>query len=196
MKKQKNLLIAFLLLLTMTFVSCGYNQMQAKEEEVFEAWSNVESNLQRRSDLIPNLVSTVKGAAAHEANTLTAVVEARAKATSTTITTDDLSNPEAMSQFNAAQSGLSSALSKLMVVIEKYPDLKANENFLSLQSQLEGTENRINVARDRYNKKVKDFNTFIRQFPYSLTNSWFLHLEKKEYFKADSSAKENPKVEF
>lgn len=196
MKKGKFQLTMVIVLATILFFSCGYNSMQLSEEAVFEAWGNIESNLQRRADLIPNLVATVKGAAAHEENTLTAVIEARAKATSTTITPQQLSSPEAMAQFSAAQSGLSSALSKLMVVVEKYPDLKVNENFLSLQSQLEGTENRINVARDRYNEKVRAFNSSIRQFPNSLTNQLLLHLSKKEYFKASESAKESPKIEF
>lgn len=175
---------------------CGYNSLQIKEEGVFKAWGDVESTLQRRGDLIPNLVETVKGYAQHEAETLEAVISARAKASSIQLTSDDLSNPAAMQQLQAAQGGLTSALSKLMLVVERYPDLKANQNFLDLQNQLEGTENRINVARQRYNKAVETFNGAIRSFPASLTNSLILHLDRKEYFKADEAAKAVPKVKF
>lgn len=175
---------------------CGYNSLQIKEEGVFKAWADVEATLQRRGDLIPNLVETVKGYASHEAETLEAVINARSKATSVQLTTDDLSNPGAMSQFQAAQGGLSSALGKLMVVVERYPDLKANQNFLDLQTQLEGTENRINVARQRYNEVVETFNASIRKFPESLTNSLILHLDRKEYYKADEATREVPKVTF
>ncbi|MFC1839613.1 LemA family protein [Thermodesulfobacteriota bacterium] len=175
---------------------CGYNVMQSKEEAVFKAWGDVESNLQRRADLIPNLVEVVKGYASHEKETLQAVIDARSKATSVNLTTGDLGNAQAMEQFRQAQGGLSSALSRLMVVVERYPDLKANQNFLDLQNQLEGTENRINVARQRYNQAVEAFNYAIRKFPNSLTNNLFLDLERKEYFKAEEGAKEVPKVEF
>ncbi|MFH1982992.1 MAG: LemA family protein [Pseudomonadota bacterium] len=175
---------------------CGYNQMQQLEEGVFKAWGDVESNLQRRSDLIPNLVNTVKGYAAHERETLDAVISARAKATSVTVKAGDLGNAESMQQLQAAQGQLSSALSRLMVVVERYPDLKANQNFLDLQNQLEGTENRINVARQRYNQAVEAFNTAIRKFPNSLTNSLLLKLDRKEYFKAEEGAKTPPKVSF
>ncbi|BHH84654.1 LemA family protein [Desulforhopalus sp. 52FAK] len=175
---------------------CGYNSLQVKEEGVFKAWADVEATLQRRGDLIPNLVETVKGYAKHEAETLEAVINARSKATSVQLSPKDLSNPQAMSQFQAAQGGLTSALGKLMVVVERYPDLKANQNFLDLQTQLEGTENRINVARQRYNEVVELFNGSIRKFPESLTNSLILHLDRKEYFKADEAAKAVPKVKF
>lgn len=175
---------------------CGYNSLQVKEESVFKAWADVESTLQRRGDLIPNLVETVKGYASHEAETLEAVINARSKATSVQLSTDDLSNPAAMNQLQQAQGSLTSALSKLMLVVERYPDLKANQNFLDLQTQLEGTENRINVARQRYNKAVELFNGAVRKFPASLTNSLLLHLERKEYFKADEAAKAVPKVKF
>jgi LemA protein len=178
------------------FYGCGYNEMQRLEENVFQSWSNVESNLQRRADLVPNLVQTVKGYAAHERETLEAVVNARAKATSLNITAKDLGDAAAMQRLQAAQGELSSALSRLMVVVERYPDLKANQNFLDLQNQLEGTENRINVARQRYNAAVQAFNYAIRKFPNSLTNSLLLHLERKEYFKAEEGAKEVPKVKF
>ncbi len=194
MKKYSLVLISMAFILFLS--GCGYNKMQANEEAVFKAWGDVESNLQRRADLIPNLVEVVKGYAAHEKETLQAVIEARSKATAVNLTPGDLSNAQAMEQFRQAQGGLSSALSRLMVVVEKYPDLKANQNFMDLQNQLEGTENRINVARQRYNQAVETFNFSIRKFPNSLTNSLLLHLERKEYFKADEGAKEVPKVKF
>lgn len=175
---------------------CGYNSLQVQEESVSKAWADVESTIQRRGDLIPNLVETVKGYAKHEADTLEAVINARSKATSVQLSPDDLSNPAAMAKFQEAQSSLTSALSKMMLVVERYPDLKANQNFLDLQSQLEGTENRINVARQRYNSAVESFNSAIRKFPESLTNKLLLHLDRKEYFKADEQAKVVPKVTF
>jgi LemA protein len=170
--------------------------MQKNEETVLKAWGNVESNLQRRADLIPNLVEVVKGYAAQEKETLQAVIEARAKATAVNISVSDLSNPEAMQRLRSAQGELSSALSRLMVVVERYPDLKSNQNFLDLQNQLEGTENRINVARQRYNQAVETFNFSIRKFPNSLTNSLLLNLERKEYFKAEEGASGVPQVKF
>lgn len=186
-----------LLILSLFLLSgCGYNSLQMQEEEVFKAWADIESSLQRRADLIPNLVETVKGYAGHEKDTLEGVINARAKATQTQINISDLSDIQKMQQFQDAQGGLTSALSRLMVVAERYPDLKANQNFLDLQNQLEGTENRINVARQRYNEKVQQFNSAIRKFPNSLTNSILLHLDRKEYFKADAEAKTAPKVKF
>ena len=187
------------ILLTMTIGSlsgCGYNTMQQLEEAVNKSWGDVESNLQRRADLIPNLVEVVKGYASHERETLEAVVNARSKATSVQLSPQDLGNPQAMQQFQAAQGALSSALARLIVVVERYPDLKANQNFLDLQNQLEGTENRINVARQRYNQAVEAFNFAIRKFPNNLTNSLLLHLERKEYFKADAAAQQVPTVKF
>ncbi|MSN27195.1 MAG: LemA family protein [Geobacter sp.] len=175
---------------------CGYNTMQANEEAVIAAWGNVESSYQRRADLIPNLVEVVKGYAKHEADTLKAVTEARAKVGSMQVSKDVLNNPDSLNKFQQAQGELSGALSRLMVVVEKYPDLKANQNFMDLQKQLEGTENRINVARERYNKSVQVFNTSIRTFPNSLTNSLMLHLQRKEAFKAEEGAKVAPKVKF
>ena len=148
------------------------------------------------ADLIPNLVETVKGYASHEKETLEAVIEARSKATSVQLAPKDLGNAQAMQEMLQAQGGLSSALSRLMVVVERYPDLKANQNFIDLQNQLEGTENRINVARQRYNDAVQAFNTMVRKLPYSLTNSLLLHLERKEYFKAESGAEKAPKIKF
>ena len=183
-------------LATFFFYACGYNTMQQNEEAVFSAWGDVESNLQRRADLIPNLVEVVKGYAAHERETLEAVTNARAKATSVQLSASDLSDPAAMQRLQAAQGALSSALARLMVVVERYPDLKANQNFLDLQNQLEGTENRINVARQRYNQSVEKFNFSIRKFPNSLTNSLLLHLARKEYFKADAAAQQVPQVTF
>jgi LemA protein len=194
---MKKHLIRLFAVLTILFLSgCGYNLMQSNEEAVNKAWGDVESNLQRRADLIPNLVEVVKGYASHEKETLQAVIEARSKATAVTIKPGDLGNAQAMAQFSQAQGGLSSALSRLMVVVEKYPDLKANQNFMDLQNQLEGTENRINVSRQRYNEAVETFNFSIRKFPNSLTNSILLHLDRKEYFKADEGAKAAPKVKF
>ena len=192
----KMLRILIVSVFSIFFLSCGYNTMQQNEEAVFKAWGDVESNLQRRADLIPNLVEVVKGYAAHEKETLQAVIEARAKATAVNISASDLSNPQAMQRLSGAQGALSSALSRLMVVVERYPDLKANQNFLDLQNQLEGTENRINVARQRYNQAVETFNFSIRKFPNSLTNSLMLHLERKEYFKAEEGAAQVPKVKF
>lgn len=176
--------------------ACGYNTLQQNEEAVFKAWGDVESNLQRRADLIPNLVETVKGYAGHEKETLQGVIEARSKATAVKLSTQDLAKPGAMQQLTQAQGALSSALFRLMVVVERYPNLKASQNFRDLQNQLEGTENRINVARQRYNQAVERFNAAIRKFPANLTNNLLLKLERKEYFKAETGAKEVPKVKF
>jgi LemA protein len=176
--------------------SCGYNLLQGNEEAVFKAWGDLDSQLQRRADLIPNLVATVKGYASHERETLEAVVAARARATQVTIKAEDLGDEQAMAKYQAAQGELSSTLGRLLAVAEAYPDLKANQNFLDLQNQLEGTENRISVARQRYNEAVETFNFSIRSFPYSLTNNLLLHLKRKEYYKADEAAREVPKVEF
>lgn len=194
MKRFMLFIIALFMLSTLT--GCGYNVMQANEEAVFAAWGDVEAAYQRRADLIPNLVEVVKGYAKHEAETLKAVTEARAKVGSMQVSKDMLANPEAFAKFQQAQGELSGALSRLMVVVERYPDLKANQNFLDLQNQLEGTENRINVARVRYNKAVQTFNTSIRTFPNSVTNSVLLHLTRKEPFKAEEGAKVAPKVKF
>jgi LemA protein len=188
-------LFAFFLLLG-SLSGCGYNSIQQNEEAVNRAWGDLESQLQRRADLVPNLVATVKGAANFEKETLTAVVEARAKATSIQLTPEMLSNAEAMNKFQSAQGELSSTLSRLLVAVERYPDLKANQNFRDLQNQLEGTENRISVARQRYNGAVETFNFSIRQFPNSMTNSLLLKLKAKEYFKADAAAKAVPEVKF
>jgi LemA protein len=194
MKRFSRLMIIGALFSFLT--GCGYNTMQANEEAVFAAWGDVEATYQRRADLIPNLVEVVKGYAKHEADTLKAVTEARAKVGSVQASRELINDPQAFNKFQQAQGELSGALSRLMVVVERYPDLKANQNFLDLQNQLEGTENRINVARTRYNKAVQDFNTSIRTFPNSLTNSLMLHLVRKEPFKAEEGAKVAPKVKF
>jgi LemA protein len=192
----------FVLLLFATLVTlpaltgCGYNQIQKNEEAVFAAWADVEATYQRRADLIPNLVETVKAYASHEKETLTAVTNARASVGQTQINAGNLGDPAAMQKFQQAQGALSGALSRLLVVAERYPDLKANQNFLDLQHQLEGTENRINVARQRYNKSVQTFNSSIRTFPNNLTNNFMLHLERKEPFKADTGAENAPQVKF
>ena len=197
MKRPETLLpLSLLFLLLSLLPGCGYNTMQANEEAVTAAWGNVESSYQRRADLIPNLVEVVKGYAKHEADTLTAVTEARAKVGTMQVGKDVLNNPETLKKFQQAQGELSGALSRLMVVVEKYPDLKANQNFMDLQKQLEGTENRINVARERYKASVQTFNTSIRTFPNSLTNSIILHLQRKEAFKAEEGAKVAPKIKF
>lgn len=178
------------------FISCGYNAMQTQEEAVFQAWANLESQIQRRSDLIPNLTATVKGAAAMEQETLTQVIQARAEATKVTLTSSDLSSQAKMNEYVASQQALSSSLSRLLVSVENYPELKSLAAFTDFQTQLEGTENRIAVARKDYNEAVAAFNGMIRKFPYSLTNSLLLHLEKKEYFQASEEAQTVPSVEF
>jgi LemA protein len=172
---------------------CGYNQIQALDEETNAAWSEVLNQYQRRADLIPNLVNVVKGYAAHERETLEAVTQARAQATSIKPSSDLLKNPDAFKQYQQAQGDLSSALSRLLVVVDKYPDLKANENFRDLQSQLEGTENRIAVARKRYIDKVAEYNKSVRFFPTSLTAKYLLHLGVKPNFTvADEKAVTKP----
>ncbi len=171
-----------------------YNTAITKKEDVAGQWSKVESAYQRRADLIPNLVSTVKGYAEHEKSTLEAVIKARASATQTKIDPSNIT-PDQMAKFQQAQQGLSGALSRLLVSVEKYPDLKANQNFLELQSQLEGTENRIKVERDRFNDKVKDYNKFIKTFPNNLFAGWF-KFNEMGYFKADAGSEKVPKVQF
>jgi LemA protein len=168
--------------------------MVSQEEGVAAQWSNVENVYQRRADLIPNLVNTVKGYAEHEKETLAAVVEARAKATSVNINPEKL-DAQSLQQFQEAQSGLSSALSRLMVVVEKYPDLKANQNFLDLQAQLEGTENRIAVERRKFNEAAQAYNTTIRKFPKNIMANIF-GFEKKIYFEAEKGAEKAPEVQF
>ena len=191
---MKRLILFLTIIASFTLQSCQYNVMVEKEETVTAQWAQVENVYQRRADLIPNLVSTVKGYASHEQETLTGVIEARAKATSTTIDPSNL-NGESIQKFQAAQDGLSSALSKLMVVVERYPDLKANTGFLELQSQLEGTENRITVERKKFNETAQTYNTYIRVFPNNFIAGWF-DFEKADYFEAQEGSNVAPKVEF
>jgi LemA protein len=172
----------------------SYNSMVTDREAVSAQWSQVENVYQRRSDLIPNLVSTVKGYADFEKETLTQVIEARAKATSVNINPENL-NAESLKNFQDAQGGLTSALSRLMVVVEKYPDLKANQNFMDLQAQLEGTENRITVERQKFNEVTKAYNTLIQKFPQNIFAGIF-GFQTKAYFEADRGADKAPKVEF
>ncbi|MCF8275852.1 MAG: LemA family protein [Flavobacteriales bacterium] len=191
---MKKLFFFLLIAGSLGLQSCQYNTIVEKQEAVTAQWSQVENVYQRRADLIPNLVATVKGYADFEQETLTAVIEARAKATSVNVDASKL-DANSIQQFQAAQDGLSSALSKLMVVVERYPELKANQNFLELQSQLEGTENRIAVERKKFNEAAQDYNTYIRKFPNNMIAGMF-DFEKKEYFEADKGAETAPKVEF
>ncbi len=178
---MRALFMAAVVVLSTALSGCGYNTIQSSDEAVKSSWSEVLNQYQRRADLIPNLVNTVKGYAAHEQETLTAVVDARSRATGINVSPDMLENPEAFAQFDAAQGQLTSALSRLMVVVERYPDLKANENFRDLQAQLEGTENRITVARNRYIKSVQDYNIVVRQFPSNLTAKVFGYKVKPNF---------------
>ncbi|AZC23099.1 LemA family protein [Pseudomonas sp. TKO26] len=190
--------VAALLLLTSLLSGCGINNIPTLDEQVKADWGQVQNQYQRRADLIPNLVETVKGYAKHEEETLTAVVEARAKATSIQVDAKTLDNPEKLKQFQQAQDQLSGALSRLMVVSERYPDLKANQNFLALQSQLEGTENRIAVARRDFILAVQKYNTEIRTFPGRLWHSlMYSDLPVRESFEATSpDADKAPQVKF
>ncbi|MDD7558685.1 MAG: LemA family protein [Porphyromonas sp.] len=197
--KSKGSLIAVIVVLVLVVWAVGAgikanNNMVTKDEAVKTSWSQVENQYQRRADLIPNLVNTVKGYATHEKETLEGVINARAKATQTTVDPTNLT-PEAMQEYMAAQGELSQALGRLMVTVEQYPDLKANENFLALQSQLEGTENRITTERRRFNEVSKDYNTYIRTFPNSLF-AGILGFDQKPYFEAESGAEKAPTVEF
>lgn len=197
---KKNVLIAIgvviaVVVLWFMFFGGVYNQLVAKEEGVTSAWSQVENVYQRRLDLIPNLVETVKGYAAHEKDTLQNVVNARAKVGQVNIGADVINNPEMLTKFQEAQGSLTSALSRLMVVMERYPDLKANQNFLALQTQLEGTENRIAVERRRFNEVARDFNTYRRQFPNNIIAN-MSGFKAKAYFEADAGAEKAPTVKF
>ncbi len=171
-----------------------YNKMVKKDEGCSSAWANVENAYQRRLDLIPNLVKTVQGAADFEKGTLESVVNARSKASSVQVDANNL-NASAIAQFQKAQDELGSALSRLMVVVERYPELKSNQNFLELQAQLEGTENRIAVERNKFNEKVKEYNTYIRKFPNNIVAGMF-NFEKKGYFQATEGAENAPSVDF
>lgn len=172
----------------------SYNSLVAKDEAVTNAWANVQAQYQRRADLIPNLVNTVKGYAKHESSTLENVVAARAKATQLTVSADDLT-PEKMKQIQAAQSELSQAIGRLLMVSEQYPDLKANENFSELQAQLEGTENRITESRQQYNNLVQEYNVSVRRFPANIVAGLF-GFDKKTPFEAEAGASKAPTVEF
>ncbi|HRN76430.1 LemA family protein [Ottowia sp.] len=196
---MQNWLIKFgaLLALALSLSGCGYNDFQRLDEATKSAWSEVVNQYQRRADLIDNLVNTVKGEAQFEQDTLNQVINARAKATSIQVTPETLNNPQAFQQFQAAQGELSSALSRLMVTVERYPDLKANKAFADLRVALEGTENRIAVARDRYIKSVQDYNVLARQFPTNLTGMIFGYKPKENFSVANEAAISTPpKVDF
>jgi LemA protein len=193
--KNITAIILIVIGLIIAFQGCNsYNGFVDKEQNVENAWAKVQSAYQRRADLIPNLVNTVKGYADFEQETLTAVIEARSKATSTTIDANQLT-PETMAQFQEAQKGLSGALSRLLVNVERYPELKANQNFLELQAQLEGTENRIKVARDKFNDVVTDYNKSVKRFPGTIFASIF-GFQPKSAFEADEGAENAPDVNF
>lgn len=196
MKKSWIIIIVIVLIgfLTYSWVKGTYNSMVTLSESVDKQWADVENVYQRRADLIPNLIATVKGYASHEKETLEGVINARAKATSTTINAGNLT-ADKIAAFQQAQDGLSSALSKLMVVVERYPELKANQNFLELQAQLEGTENRIAVERRKFNESARNYNTYIKLFPKNMLANMF-NFEKKPYFEAQKGAETAPKVEF
>ena len=197
MQNKKNwiwiILIVFVVIIGLFFYS-AYNGFVTKDEAVKTAWSNVETQYQRRADLIPNLVNTVKGYAAHEQSTLNAVVEARAQALSFQVSAEDLT-PERMAEVQRAQNQVGSALGRLIAVAENYPDLKANQNFLELQAQLEGTENRISVARKEFNQTVNTYNVAIRRFPANIVAGVF-GFERQERFTADEGAETAPTVNF
>ena len=188
------IIIAVVVLVIYLWFKSGYNAMVEKQEEVEAQWAQVENVYQRRADLIPNIVNTVKGYAQHEESTLTAVIEARAKATSITIDPSNIT-PEQLEQFQMAQDQLSSALNRLMAVQENYPDLKANEQFMALITELEGSENRIAVERRNFNEKAKEYNQYIRKFPRNIIASMF-GFEKVGYFKAKEGADVAPTVQF
>ena len=193
MKKTWIIIIAVLAVIVVYGIT-SYNSMVAQDEAVGTAWSNVENQYQRRADLIPNLVNTVKGYAAHEKETFDAVVSARAKATQTTISIDELT-PEKMEAYQKAQGAVGSALSRLLAVTENYPELKANENFQTLQAQLEGTENRISVERRKFNEVAKAYNANIRRFPKNIFAGMF-GFEKRPYFEAEEGSEKAPEVKF
>lgn len=195
MNTIRKILFAVIAIVAMgSFSSCNYNSLVEQQQSVDQAWAEVETQYQRRADLIPNLVSTVKGYAEHESKTLEAVVSARAKATSISLSAEDLTE-ENLAKYQQAQGELSGALKSLLAVTEAYPNLKANENFRDLQVQLEGTENRIATARTRYTQVVKDYNTSIKKFPTVIYAGWF-GFEAKPQFKAAEGAENAPKVEF
>ena len=191
--KKTGIIVSVVVILALILVSM-YNSMVSREEAVKTAWSQVENQYQRRADLIPNLVSTVKGYAEHEKGTLESVVNARTQATKTTIDPSNLTE-EALKRFQDSQNQLGNALSRLMMVVERYPDLKANQNFSELQAQLEGTENRISVERKRFNETAMDYNTYLRKFPNNIISSLF-GFSTKAYFTADEGSEKVPGVKF
>ena len=194
---RKSIAILMLLAVAPLLSACGYNTIPTAEENAKAAWSEVLNQYQRRADLIPNLVETVKGYAAHEKDVLESVVEARAKATQVTVSPETLSDPNAFRQFQENQAGLTSALSRLLAVVENYPDLKANQNFLALQAQLEGTENRIAVARRDYIQAVRDYNLSLKTFPSVLwANLWFTSNEPYQNFSVEEDNLKVPTVDF
>ena len=180
------------IVILMTVAGCGYNKLQGLDEEVKSAWAEVLNQYQRRFDLIPNLVNTVKGYASHEKETLQGVVEARSKVGQMQVDASTLDNAQAIQSFQKAQAGLAGALQRLMVVVERYPDLKANQNFRDHQVQLEGTENRIAVARKRYIEAVKTYNKGVRYFPTNLTAKYILHMEPRETFQPEGQPIDKP----
>lgn len=197
MPSRRVLSVLSLVFLATLLSACGFNTIPTNEERAKAAWSEVLNQYQRRSDLIPNLVETVKGYAAQEKDVLTSVVEARAKATSIQVTPDTLKDPNVFKQFQDNQANLTGALSRLLAVVENYPDLKSNQNFLALQSQLEGTENRIAVSRRDYIEAVRVYNTSLRTFPTLIWNKiWFTDNEPFQTFTIDNSAKQVPQVKF
>lgn len=191
---KKIMLLAVVLIGAMSLQSCNYNSLVEKQQNVDQKWAEVENQYQRRADLIPNLVNTVKGYAGHESSTLEKVTQARAQATSININAENL-NEETLAKYQEAQNNLTGALKSLLAVSEAYPDLKANTNFLSLQAQLEGTENRITVARKNYTEVVLDYNTSIKKFPTNIYAGWFGFKEKPQ-FKAQAGAEKAPEVNF
>lgn len=194
-KALRNVMVAMALLAAAgSLTSCNYNSLVDEQQTVDQTWAQVENQYQRRADLIPNLVNTVKGYSTHEEETLVKVTEARAKATSITIDADNL-NEETLARYQQAQGELSQALKSLLAVTEAYPDLKANENFMNLQTQLEGTENRIATERMRYTEAVKRYNTSIKKFPTVIYAGWFGFKEKPQ-FKAEAGAEKAPEVKF
>lgn len=193
---QSRSLAALSLIALLAVSGCGYNDLQGLDEEVKGAWAEVQNQYQRRADLVPNLVATVKGAANFEQETLQKVIEARSAATSIKLDANALSDPAMFKKFEEAQRNLSGSLSRLLVVAEQYPDLKANQNFRDLQAQLEGTENRVAVARGRYSKSVVEFNKKVRFFPTSLTAQYLLGMKVRENFSADEAAQKPPQVKF
>ncbi|MBQ5642864.1 MAG: LemA family protein [Bacteroidaceae bacterium] len=194
MKKSSVIIVLIVAAIVVVWGITGYNGLVSMDEGVQTKWADVETQYQRRADLIPTLVNTVKGYAAHESETLQAVVEARAKATSVNIDPSNMS-AEQIANFQKAQDGVSSALGRLLVTVEKYPDLKANENFKELQAQLEGTENRISVARRDYNEAARKYNTTLRSFPKNILAGMF-GFEKKSYFEAQEGSEQAPTVQF